>query len=253
MNDEIKSKLEWRETVVDNLEKLIKHGSNQDNNQLSLFGNSKETIKLETPKVFNYKQILDKETEVLGVNLTYNVFDRYILIYKRFCNSTIRTVVESTESINKAIFLATVRDIEYKKSQAGNNYAKILLQDHDSSISVFLWGEFYKKKISSIFKDKIYLIEVTYNNENNSTAIVNLRDVNDIDIKDYISSIIIHLDSPKNTAKVVPYIHQKMFGNDYNFKFNYCGDIFNAPYKINFSEENYLYLKDFITNLTVEK
>ncbi len=254
MNDEIKSKLEWRATIIDNSDKLIKHGSSKFNNQFSLFeDDNKASIKLDPPKDINYKDILDKETNVLGVNLTYNIFDRHILVNKRFCNSTIRTVVELTEDANKLIFLAVVKDIEYKKSAAGNNYAKILLQDHDSSVSAFLWGDFYKRKISSVFKDRIYLVEVNYNDKNNSTSIVNIRDVNEVNPEEYISTIIFHLDKLEDAPKVIPYIHAKMFGSRYALKFKFDGDIFIPQYKINFCEEDYLYLKNFITDLTVEK
>ena len=45
MNEEIKSKLEWRATIVENIDKLVKYGSNINHNQLSLFSdNNKDTI-----------------------------------------------------------------------------------------------------------------------------------------------------------------------------------------------------------------
>lgn len=254
INDEIKSTLHWRATILANAERLIKYGSQADNSQLSLFGNdNKQFVKLEEPQEVDYNDILDKEKDVLGVNLIYNVFDRYILIAKRFCNNTVRSLVEKTESASGIAFLAMVTDIEYKKSGAGNNYAKIYLRDNDSTIRVYLWGDVYRKNISRIYKNKIYLVEVNYNKEKDTTSITNIKDVEEIEIERFVKSLTIYLDDARSAVLAKFYIDNKMFGSQYNLYFNYNDEVFKAPFKINFNEENYLYLKNIILDIGVEK
>ena len=130
MNQEIKDKLLWRATIIENSESLIRSCSRNDKAQLSLFEETKhETITLEIPEI-NPEDWVRKESDVLGVSLTYNIQDRYILHSKRFCNSTLRSINELTESGDKLIFIARIDEIEYRKSLAGNNYARINWKDY---------------------------------------------------------------------------------------------------------------------------
>lgn len=256
MNQEIISTLNERNIILSNLDSLIKHGndSKKNKNQLSLFGGQESfKPKLSEPENTNYQDLLDKEKDTLGVCLTYNIFDRHILLVKRFCNNTVRSLNEMTESKQSGIVLiAQITDFKFKKSKAGNNYAKITIQDHNSSAEAYIWGDIYKKHISSLFKGQIYLIELGYNKDNESVFILNIKDVRDIDPKDYVSKIILHLNNFRDAVLVRPYTF-KMWGSDYALDFNYNGQIINAPYRINMTEEHFSYLKQHITDIEVEK
>lgn len=259
MNDQIKQELLNRVTIVNNLDNLVKYGNNFKKNlqQFSLFGDSIE-IKPQIPQAeyINYDEIIAKEKDILGVCLTYNIFDRYYLVKKRFCNNTISSLNEMTESCPTGIMLlASVDDIEYRKSMSGNNYAKITIQDHNDSCKAYLWGKYYQNNISKIFKNQIYLIELGYKKDNESIFIVNIRKVEDIDPKDFISELALEIDK-SNVIKVREYVFNNMFKGiqgDYNLIFRYTGVDSIAPYKVSFSESDYLYLKDLVINIEIKK
>jgi DNA polymerase III alpha subunit len=253
MNQEIRDTLAWRAEILHNSEKLVKFGSKANTTQLSLFGDSREQITMEKPSDVNYELMIEKEKEVLGVNLLYNIFDRYVLVSRRFCNHTIRTINEITSQSQKVFFLGQVTDIEYRKSTTGNNYAKVFFRDNDSTIKVYLFGEMYRRYISSVYKERIYLVEADFNAEKGSINIVNMKQADEIEPEKFISTVTIHLNDFRSALNVKAYIDNNMFGSRYELYFTYDGERFRAPFKINFSEENYLFLKDKINDITVDK
>jgi len=259
MNNQIRDVLSNRVTIVENIDNLVKYGNDFKKNlqQLSLFGNSIEAKpKLSEINNINYYEAVTKEKNILGICLTYNIFDKYFLIKKRFCNNTISSLNEMTEDCPSGIILlSSINDIEYRTSLAGNKYAKLQLQDYDSSCGVYLWGSAYQKNISKIFKDRIYLIELGYNKDNESVFIINIRPVDDINPQEYISTIILGIDK-SNTVKTREYVFKNMFmgtTGDYNLIFRYSEVDYAAPYKIIFNEEHYLYLKDLNINIEIQK
>ena len=253
MNQEIKDKLLWRATIIENSESLIRSCSRNDKAQLSLFEETKhETITLEIPEI-NPEDWVRKESDVLGVSLTYNIQDRYILHSKRFCNSTLRSINELTESGDKLIFIARIDEIEYRKSLAGNNYARINWKDYDSEAKMFLFGDKYQKLISRAFTGRYYLCECLYNKDKESLSIVNFKAIEDIIIEDSVSTIMLEVENPYLIAELRNYIFKKMIGTQYNLVFLYKGDKIEAPYKINFTEENYCDIKELIINIYVKK
>lgn len=251
MNSVIESKLLWRATIIENAESLIKSGSH-NKNQLSLFEDVKnDTISLRIPEV-NYQEMIQKETDVLGVALTYNIQDKYIIHSRRFCNHTLRSINELTESEGNLNFIAKINDIEYRVSTAGNNYAKIFWQDYDSTVKMYLFGKTYQKLVSRAFKGRYYLCSAIYNKDKESLSIVNFKAIEDILITEYVSTITLVVEDPESIVELRNYIFKNMIGSDYNLEYSYKGDIVVAPYKISFSEENYLDIKDLIINLTIK-
>lgn len=255
MNKIIRDKLLWRATIVENSESLIKSCSRNNKDQLSLFAETKnETIDLKTPENINYEQILQREVDLMGVSLTYNIQDKYILHSKRFCNNTLRSINELSESQGKIVFIAKIDTIEYCTSQAGNNYARVLWKDYDSECRMFLFGEQYQKLISKAFKGRYYLCECSYNKDKESLSIVNLKAIEDIEIADSISTIVLSVkDDVESVISIRNYVFTKMIGSQYDLVFVYKGAENKAPYKINFTEENYCDIKEFINDLTVRK
>ena len=252
MNQTIKDKLLWRATIVENSESLIKSCSRNDKNQLSLFESVKnETVSLNVPEDINYEALIEKEVDILGVALTYNIQDRYVLYYKKFCNNTLRSINELTETSNGLIFIAKISDIEYRVSGAGNNYAKIWWKDDDSTTRMYLFGDAYQKLISKAFKGRYYLCEASYNKDKESLNIVRFRAIEDLDLADYITTILIYVEDPESIVELRNYVFSKMIGSTYDLIYVYKGDEFKAPYKINFTEENYCDIKDLIINLNV--
>lgn len=252
MNQKIRDELLWRATIVENSESLIKSCSRNNKNQLSLFAETKnETINLKEPQDVNYEELLQREVDLMGVALTYNIQDRYILHSKRFCNNTLRSINELSESQGKIVFIAKIDAIEYKTSLSGNNYARILWKDSDSETRMFLFGEQYQKLISKAFKGRYYLCECSYNKDKESLLIVNFKAIEDIEIADSVSTIILDIKDPESMVLLRGYVFSRMIGSQYDLILQYKGSEFNAPYKINFTEENYCDIKELINNLTV--
>jgi len=253
MNQEVEDKLLWRATIIENVESLVKSCSRNDKAQLSLFAEvERETISLKIPENVNYDKMIEKEADILGVSLTYNIYDRYILHYKKFCNHTLRSINELTESSNKLVFIAKLQEIEYRLSATGNNYAKIFWKDYDSVTRMYLFGKTYQQLISRAFKGQYYLCEATYNKDKESLSIDKFRALDEIEIKEFVSTIVLYVDSPESAFELRHYIFNNMIGFDYNVIFIYKGDEFKAPYKIKFNEDHYLDIKDLITNIEVK-
>lgn len=254
MNQQIRDNLYDRAVTLENLESIMKSCSNKNSSQLSLFDDvKKETISLKIPENVNYDEMIQKEVDVLGVSLTYNIQDRYILHSRRFCNHTLRTINELTESQDRIVFIGRLDEIEYKKSLAGNNYARITWKDYDSECRMFLFGDSYQKLISRAFKNRYYLCECSYNNDKNSLSIANFRPIEDININEYITTIILEPKTKEHIFQLRDYIFSNMIGGEYNLIFNmdeYDSE-FAAPYKIRFTEENYCDIKDLIKNINV--
>jgi len=255
MNQQIRDELLWRATIVENSESLIKSCSRNNKDQLSLFAETKnETIDLKIPQDVNYEELLQREVDLMGVALTYNIQDKYILHFKRFCNNTLRSINELSESQGKIVFIAKIDTIEYCTSLAGNNYARILWKDSDSECRMFLFGEQYQKLISKAFKGRYYLCECLYNKDKESLSIVNFKAIEDIEIADSVSTIVLNVkDDIESVVSIRNYVFTKMIGNQYDLIFVYKGSENKAPYKINFTEENYCDIKELITNIDVRK
>lgn len=252
MNQQIRDSLLERETILENIESIMKSCSNKNTSQLSLFEDVKtETISLKIPENVNYDELIQKEVDVLGISLTYNLQDRYILHSRRFCNHTLKTIEELTSNENRIVFIAKIDDIEYKKSLLGNNYARITWKDYDSEATMFLFGDNYQKLISRAFKGRYYLCECNYNNEKNSLSIVNFRPIEDINIEEYISTIIIEPKDKYHIFSLREYVFSNMIGGGYNLIFLYEGQELVAPYKVRFTEENYCDIKDLIKTINV--
>jgi DNA polymerase III alpha subunit len=253
MNDDIKDKLLWRATIIENSESLIKSCSRINKNQLSLFEEVKnDAVELKSPQDLNYDLMVEKEVDVLGVALTYNIQDKYILHTKRFCNHTLRSINELMVDEGRIVFIAKINDIEYRTSMAGNNYAKIFWKDFDSTTRMYLFGDMYQKLISKAFKGRYYLCECSYNKDKDSLNIVNFKAIEELEIKEYINEIVLVVDDPEKLPELRNYVWKNMIGDEYKLTFLYKGVEFSAPYKIKFSEENYLDIKDLITNINVK-
>jgi len=253
MNQSLREEYDFRATALSNIGNLIAHYSKKDTAQMSLFPISEDTsFEMRRPEVINYKEIANAEKDVLGVCLSYNEFDKFILERLRFCNTTINGLNDVIEDNDNLIFIATVDEIEYKKSQFGNNYAKLTLRDNIASINLFLFGDLYKKHISSIYKNKFYLIKASYSATLQRTNILSIKSIEDINITDYVSGIKLYLGQDMVKLFLVKqYVNTKMNGNMLDLIFVYDGEDFKHPCKINFNEEIYLDIKDNINSIEI--
>ena len=150
--------------------------------------------------------------------------------------------------------MGIVEEIDYRKSQYGNFYAKVSVRDFAASIDLFLFGELYKKHISQIFKDRCYLIKCTYDSATQRTNIVSLKCVDDLNVNDYISGIVLDIRTNfKDVIFVKEYANARMFGDELDLFFKFQNQTFKHPIKAKFTEEIYLDIKDHINSIEIIK
>jgi DNA polymerase III alpha subunit len=253
MNDDVIEILRHRATIIENISGLHSYGNKagSDKQQLSLFGDAVESkISLIEPKDINYDKLLEDEKDVLGVYLTYNPFDSYILVEKKFCTHNIESLMDLNADAKKGIILlARVNEIKYKKSEAGNSYAKLIINDATSGCMVYLWGKKYGELIGNIFNNQIYLIELGYKNDGNTLFVVNMRTASSVPIEKIVKNISLYIADIEDIPKVREYVYGNMIGSKYSLSFIFNGEIYNAPYKVDFDSNDYYYLKNFIYDI----
>jgi DNA polymerase-3 subunit alpha len=255
MRQDVLDKLASRATVLNNIDGLVSYGLNFNKNkqQMSLFEDVVESkMSLNIPENIEYEKLLEQEKDVLGVYLTHNPFDDFILVRKKFCNNTIEGLLDVQDDCKSGIVLiARINEVKKKHSKAGNQYSKLMIGDSSSNFMVYLWGDKYNKLSPHIFNNNIYLIELGFRKDGNTFFVVNMKNLNSFDISRFVKKIIMHISDVEDIPKTREYIISNMIGNTYNLSFVFGGEIFDAPYKINFNGDNYNYLKNYITDLRV--
>lgn len=253
LNEHLKNIYDWRATILSQSENLVAHFSKINSSQMSLFPISEdESFEMGKPKDIDYEKIAEQEFKVLGICLSYNPFDQFILQRLRFCNSNISDIANIIEDNDNIIFIAKVDEIEYLTSKYGNFYAKITFKDAESSVQIYLFGDMYKRYIGSIYKNKYYLIKSSYDAKTQRISVLSIKNICDIEMSEYISEIKLHLGLDiRNIILVKEYVGIKMFGNSFDLVFIYEGIEYKHPLKINFTTENYLDIKDYIESISI--
>lgn len=253
MNQEIRDKLLWRATICENAGKIVNSSNKMDKRQLSLFDEVKsETVSLSIPEDIDYEDWIQKEINALGISLTYNIQDKYILHSTRFCNTTLRDIETLKVDSKDLLFIAKLKDVEYRTSQSGNSYAKLIWSDSDILMRMYLFGDNYKKLIPNCIKGKYYLAQCSFNSSNGNSSLDKLKCLDDISITEYINTIILTVEIPEHITELRHYVWNNMIGSDYDLIFKYKDEEFKAPYRIKFNEDIYLDIKQLINNLEVK-
>jgi DNA polymerase III alpha subunit len=188
MNDEVSNILRERAKIAINIDKLINHGKKKQENpgQLSLFDadNSLESFPiLDEPENFDPINMIKKEKELLGFNILHSLFDEYELIRCRYCDSTFNELITSTEPFENKTILAEIREIEYKKSKMGNQYAKVTFSDRNVEEKLYLFGKLYKNNISKCHPGEIYLLTLSSDSEDDMRIrIVNFQPAREVNV-----------------------------------------------------------------------
>ena len=221
MNNDINRILYNRAKIVQNIDRIIsssKH-NNIGNGQLSLFEDDiiDVAIAMEEPEDFDPMKMINAEREALGFNILYSQFDDYFAVQCRYCNSTILSLVD--DQIEHKTLLASIKSIEYKVSQYGNKYAKIVFSDTTGEERMYLFGKLYEKMISKCFIDKIYLLTVRQSSiDKNKLDIINFMLANEIeDVCKSTKTIQISTQAIK-LPELRIYIHSYMMGNGQNIE-----------------------------------
>lgn len=217
MNNEIKSKFEYRQALADNVDALIKYGNNFQKDkkieQLSLF----DSEMIEIKKVdINVKELSDdglisvaeKELEATGYSFTYDKFSEYTLIEKTLCTSDMRTIVLTPNIDGYWTIIATVDDVIKKTSKAGNTYYTVKLSRHGMKQEVFLFGQEISQNLSSIKKGAIHIVRI--NIAGSTYAIKKIQPCDSINVQSYVKNVIIELNDNSNIISLRNIIHFRM-------------------------------------------
>lgn len=184
MNNEVTKILYNRAKILTNLEKIISSSkkNNSEDGQLSLFTPDYVdcAISLDEPEDFNPLEMALAERNVLGFSMLYSHFDEYFAIQCRYCNSNMASLLEDNELTDNMTLLAEIKSIEYKTSQYGNKYAKIVFSDQTGEDRLYLFGKLYEKMILKCFVDKVYLLTVKKSEDKTKINIVNFMLADDI-------------------------------------------------------------------------
>lgn len=245
MNDKQKDLFKYRKSIADNVDKIISYGKSISKSkmtgQLSLFGS--ETIEIEKVDIIQKdisdreaKEIAEKESDVMGVFLTYNPYSDHILTEKTICDTTLKEAFFCEENGKKMTFLASVSGFEYMVSQYGNQYLKVFLSRDGIVMKTYLTGEYFKKNKHKVIRDEIFVVRCIYND--GFYSLVKLEECSKLDVSEYVESISIIPNLSKIKA-IRNYIWMKM-RNKSNISLEYIieDNKFPVDYPIGVTTEN---------------
>lgn len=196
MNDFQKDTFEYRRSISDNIDELVAYGKAFSKkaplNQLSLFGT--DDIEIKRPDItvnrLSQYELIDqsnKEVDIIGLPITYNEFDDYILIEKTLCNSSLQEAFFCTENGKEMTMLVKVVKIEIRKSKSNNKYAKISVERNGVEIKLYLFGNDWQSVLRGIIVNQIHIARIIYNNDLYSIKKIQLCE--NIPVDKYIKSI----------------------------------------------------------------
>ncbi len=211
MEQRVKEVFESRQAITNNIDELLKYSRafHKDKEkscaQLSLFG--EETIDIVKPEL-KKRALSDqdiyglsmKEKEVLGMSITYDPFQEFILIENCLCTSTVFEMSMLTEDKANCVFIALLKEARVMMSKKGNRYYKLLWERDGVEFNAYLDWRSSDKIISECVTGKIHIIRAGYLGGRYVTSKVTVIDR--IDPSKYIKSINIILNRPEAVVGV---------------------------------------------------
>ncbi len=126
-------------------------------------------IKIEyTNEEYPYGYLIEKEKEILGLNITYNFFTQYASIYQSENLTYIKDIKENMQ-IKTLGIISKVKVIKTKKN---DTMAFAILEDNNDAIELILFPEVYAK-YSNILENNILIISGNVSMRNNLQIVVN--------------------------------------------------------------------------------
>jgi DNA polymerase III alpha subunit len=203
---QIEATFRWRQTLVDNIEKIMgatKKSKKLDlskTGQLDLFSMGLEDCK-SNPKLNEYTGNIDLmewvniETDLLGVPITYEPLEDKWMYKELYCTHEVTDLFELTDDTKDIIVLDRITNIERRVSQSGNNYVKIHLSQLGTENYCYLWGRYYKEYIPKVFNQETYIFLIEYKKatpefSKDSLIINGLKNIKDIEINEEYDRLI---------------------------------------------------------------
>ncbi len=137
------------------IEQLIRYGNSYQQDKMrattSLFGDSDSAISIKTPDIPNAQEWgnlekLNKEKELIGIYLSAHPLDVYRLELCSFCNTTTEQLKDLEALKNRDITIAgMVTAVRTGRTQKGNPFGIMTLEDYSGSFEFAFFGEDYPK------------------------------------------------------------------------------------------------------------
>ncbi|MDR1671436.1 MAG: DNA polymerase III subunit alpha [Alistipes sp.] len=137
------------------LELLMRYGariqSERSNAQQSLFGGAAQVeVQKPTPSVtadWSSLETLNREREAIGIYLSSHPLDKYSVVIRQLCNSTLGDLSELTGKADRDFTVAgMVTGVQNLVSQKGKPYGRIRLEDYDGNTHEFaMFDKDYEK------------------------------------------------------------------------------------------------------------
>ncbi len=137
------------------LEQLMRYGSRmqgeRDNAQQSLFGGAAQVAvqKPVPPAIGDWSQLetLNREREAIGIYLSSHPLDKYAVVIRHLCNSTLGDLGDLAGKADRDFTVAgMVTGVQNLVSQKGKPYGRIKLEDYDGNSHEFtMFDKEYEK------------------------------------------------------------------------------------------------------------
>lgn len=163
------------------LEQLIRYGARMQSEkagaQQSLFGADSQEVAIQKPLMpvvedWSELETLNKEREVIGIFLSSHPLDKYKIVIKQLCNTTLEELGDLASKANQEFTVAgMVTAVQNLTSKAGKPYGRIKIEDYEGNSHEFtLFDKEYEKYRIYFYTDYFLFIrgrvQGRYGNEN---------------------------------------------------------------------------------------
>lgn len=156
------------------IEHLLRFGqtfqAQKENAQATLFGDM-DSLHITEPAApvcdpWPLIVMLDKEKEVTGIYLSGHPLDDYELELNYFVSHTL-TEAEQLTDVNMKL-AGIVTEVSHGVNQKGNGFARVMLQDYNGSLEIYLSNENYQNYKNLVEKGKVLYVDCVFQKGFNS-------------------------------------------------------------------------------------
>ncbi len=214
--NQIKPIYGFRKSIVNSCDEIIKDAKMKQKNssigQLNLFLEIEDglTIIPQDLNAFEVTEMIERETESIGLSILYDEFSDYFLYEKVLCNISLSDLRSFNEDKSDMIFIGKLIEIRNMTSKKGNKYAKLKFSKQGNDNIFYLFGRNYEQFYDQLIKNKIYIIECFYSSKNSSYSIVNITCPDSFIMSEYISDIAIVIKDKESIPVIRRFLFEKM-------------------------------------------
>jgi DNA polymerase III alpha subunit len=260
MSDVINDIFKARLSITESAGELHKYGEKYQKNstagQMSLFGSNDVTLK-PTIKQFsgevNKLQMSISESELIGVCVSYDYSENYLLHRIAYETHSVAEVVTSTIDIKKAVIIGLVKDITHGTSKSGNKYDKIHIYDNGTAIDIFISGNKYREYSGFFYKNTMYLFQLSVSGGGRYINLIASIHPDKLDPIKKFNSVRLLVRNVNQSRSIRNYVHKNMFGSGKkSLKFIIDDSEFEVEYLVNISNKNIIDLKKMNCDVELE-